>query len=732
MDDVMMPLDEASSEQIDVLLRLTKLTEFAAAFTSYVDGQWSAWAITEQPRRQSISIYNKLYTVQQRMIALGEDVPEECVFGVGMTRWHHPQGRVNIPLIEAAVELALDPEDGSILVSPRPQPPRLCLRAFDTLEIGAVGRLNRDGGEQLTRIYNDPDTGFSPFEKTCFEPVLRMCSARLSASSIYEPDVREDLDDRSPPVADDKLRIADTWVIYVRQRSVDFRCDDIRKLIDRVQQAPNDVSLPPPAVQITTAAVDEAIDDEVFDKEGNLILPLAPIATGAPQVSGTYAGGGGEGNADSPPPERPVFFPLAFNEEQQTIIRRLEDPSTNGVVVQGPPGTGKTHTIANIICHYMATGRRVLVTARTPEALAAIQEKLPPEIRDLAIAVIHSDRQGGQQLEQAIEMLSSQVKQIDLAEYRRTCADKERILADVRREISATDRSILEYATLNLAPIRYRNEQCLPMELSAKIEAERGQHSWLPDQLEMGPAYKPQFNDAAILEARAIRKALGPDIIYQAAQLPDVTMFPDLPNVLAAHHALAHERAFDGRTATGDLPMPSFGERVRVEDARSLLAWLESFGRWCAEATKSESWLPDFYRLLLGVVASESAVRTGLRQLCADWASLIREGKDYILRGIEVSQIVPGDVPFDAAVDALASGRKPFGLLSIGKSKLKTAIDSVRIDGHSPGNAQEWQTVRDYRRWQSRVHTFIGQWSSAARAVNLPQLSCCRFRGHLV
>ncbi len=722
MEDVMVPLDEASPDQVDVLLRLGKLTEFAAVFTSYVDGQWSTWATTEQPRRRSISIYNKLYTVQQRMIALGEDVPEECVFGVGMTRWHHPQGRVNIPLIEAAVELALDPEDGSILVSPRAQPPRLCLRAFDTLEIGAVGRLNRDGGDQLTRIYNDPDIGFSPFEKACFEPVLRMCSARLSASSIYEPDVREDLDDRSPPVADDKLRITDTWVIYVRQRSVDFRCDDIRKLIDRVQQAPNDVSLPPPAVQITTTAVDETIDEEVFDKEGNLILPSTPIATGAPQVPGTYAGGGGEGNANSPPPERPVFFPLAFNDEQQTIIRRLEDPSTSGVVVQGPPGTGKTHTIANIICHYMATGRRVLVTARTPEALAAIQEKLPPEIRDLAIAVIHSDRQGGQQLEQAVELLSSQVKQIDLADYRRTCADKERILADVRRVISATDRSILEYATLNLSPIRYRDETCLPMELSAKIEAERGQHSWLPDQLAMGPAYKPQFNDAAILEARAIRKALGPDIIYQADQLPDVTMFPDIPNVLAAHQALARERNFDGRTATGDLPMPSFGERAGVEDARSLLAWLKSFSRWCEEATKSESWLPEFYRLLLGVVASEGAVRTGLRQLCAEWASLIRDGRDYILRGIEVSQMVPGDAPFNAAVDALASGRKPFGLLSIGKSNLKAAIDGVRIDGHAPANAQDWQTVRDYRRWQSRVHTFIGQWSSAARAVNLPQL----------
>jgi very-short-patch-repair endonuclease len=722
VEDMMAPLDDSTSDRVDVLLRLERLTEFAATFASYADGPWSEWAARERPRRRSIAIYNKLYTVQQRMLALGEDVPEECVFGVGMTRWHHPRARINIPLIEAAVELTLDPEDGAIVVAPRPQPPRLCLRAFDDLEIGAVGRLSRDGGEQLARMYNDPDIGFSPFERGCFEPVLRMCSARLSASSIYESDVREDLDDRSPPAADDKLRIADTWVIYVRQRSIDFRCDDIRKLIDRVQQAPDDVSLPPPAVQITTAAADEAIDDDVFDAEGNLILPSAPVTISVRQVSGPSGGQGGENSADRALSERPVFFPLAFNEEQEAIIRRLEDRNTSGVVVQGPPGTGKTHTIANIICHYMATGRRVLVTARTPEALAAIQEKLPQEIRDLAIAVIHSDRQGAHQLEQAIEMLSSQVKQINLADYRQTCADREQRLAEVRAEIAATDRSILEYATMNLAPINYRNETCLPMELSAKIEAERGQHSWLPDQPTMAPAYNALFTDADISQARMIRKALGADIIYRADQLPDAAVLPDIPNVLAAHKALAREHEFDERAAAGDLPMPSFGDRAGVEEARSLLAWLEAFGAWSDEATRSDSWIPDFYRLLLGVIPSENAVRTGLRHLCTEWTSLIKEGRDYILRGIETSEKAPGDAPFDAMVDTLAAGRKPFGLLSIGKSKLKAAIDGVRIDGHAPSTTQDWQTVHDYRRWQKRVQTFIGQWSSAARAVGFPQL----------
>ena len=57
---------------------------------------------------------------------------------------------------------------------------------------------------------------------------------------------------------------------------------------------------------------------------------------------------------------RDLFFPKPFNDEQVRIIQLLD--VFNGVVVQGPPGTGKTHTIANVICHYLAEGKRVLVS----------------------------------------------------------------------------------------------------------------------------------------------------------------------------------------------------------------------------------------------------------------------------------------------------------------------------------------------------------------------------------
>ena len=53
----------------------------------------------------------------------------------------------------------------------------------------------------------------------------------------------------------------------------------------------------------------------------------------------------------------------------------------NGVLVQGPPGTGKSQTIANLICHLLALGKKVLVTSHAARALTVLKNKIPEEIR---------------------------------------------------------------------------------------------------------------------------------------------------------------------------------------------------------------------------------------------------------------------------------------------------------------------------------------------------------------
>lgn len=72
------------------------------------------------------------------------------------------------------------------------------------------------------------------------------------------------------------------------------------------------------------------------------------------------------------------------------IARRIREAGS--VVVQGPPGTGKTHTIANLIGHFLSEGKRILVTSQKTKALSVLKDKLPISFRDLCVSRVSENQ----------------------------------------------------------------------------------------------------------------------------------------------------------------------------------------------------------------------------------------------------------------------------------------------------------------------------------------------------
>jgi len=107
--------------------------------------------------------------------------------------------------------------------------------------------------------------------------------------------------------------------------------------------------------------------------------------------------GGESPSADTPyaeseicgSPEDELYFPLPANEAQREIAGRLA--GRQGVLVQGPPGTGKSYTIANLICHLLATGKRLLVTSHTARALRVLKKYIPREFAPLCVSLLGDD-----------------------------------------------------------------------------------------------------------------------------------------------------------------------------------------------------------------------------------------------------------------------------------------------------------------------------------------------------
>ena len=66
--------------------------------------------------------------------------------------------------------------------------------------------------------------------------------------------------------------------------------------------------------------------------------------------------------------------PLSLSDSQERVIKNIEN--NKFIAVQGPPGTGKSQTIVNLVAHYIANGKTVLVASRMDKAVDVVADRL--------------------------------------------------------------------------------------------------------------------------------------------------------------------------------------------------------------------------------------------------------------------------------------------------------------------------------------------------------------------
>ena len=360
-----------------------KAEQVRAQFITYLDASWRPWAEEEKLRRKTIRLYSQLFTLKQQLEGGIIEAQLELVWGVGVGIWNFDRTAVGYPVIGRLVEISLNPETAEVEIRPRDVDARLEIDWYASVNNPGVADLEKAAKE----FFSKATTTFSPFDRGTFEPLLLTASTNLDANGIYWPN-EVPAEDRTLPKADDKLKITDTWVLFARPRTNNLFLQDLERLKGQAEEA----EVFPPAVAAVVTDPDTA----------NPVVEL-PSFRG---VSASY-----HASSARDKKARDLYYPKPFNDEQVRIIQLLD--ISDGVVVQGPPGTGKTHTIANVICHYLAEGKRVLVTSMKDPALAVLQEQLPAEIRPLAISLLTSEQEGMRQFEHAIHKIASEVQSLD-------------------------------------------------------------------------------------------------------------------------------------------------------------------------------------------------------------------------------------------------------------------------------------------------------------------------------
>ena len=432
--------EEGLSPDWDTVTRdLTDFPEIERIWDDYVQENWWPWA-EEDRRAQAIqSVYNELFTMHQRQERLGETY--DVVLGLGCLSWKPPSGgEVKRHMIVAQVSLSFEPRRGVITVGPaaegaNPVLERDMLDLQDLPNESAVERV-----EEQVKMLPDDILG-SPDASTALKELVHSISPDGKFEEDLEPPVRA----TEKPL----LRLAPALII--RRRSERSTLKIYEEILSDMQEG---TDLPAGVEQLVS--IMEKPDPNDFD-------------------SGEGAGSNSEGDEE-------IYYPLPANDEQRLVARKLA--VSDGVLVQGPPGTGKSWTIANLICHLLALGKRVLVTSHTARALEVLKDDLPEEVRNLCVQLLGNDRAALQSMEDSVQGISDRFNAWTKEASDREIRDVEERLDRVRREMSLKSRELQESRATEVTEqsLGFGGYEGTKQKIARQLRAQTSQFGWMVDR----------------------------------------------------------------------------------------------------------------------------------------------------------------------------------------------------------------------------------------------------------
>jgi len=691
MDSLVRPAvrPEARVELRDYAFRAEVEKQYAA----YMEECWVPWADGERRRRRQSRLYVRLFTLHQQMSGSLLEAPVELVWGLGLGVVDLQGTPAAYPLITQLMDLSVNARTGAVEIRPRDADPRVELDYYAALDRNGAERAAAARAEHAGRQALQQASGaLSPFDAASYEPVIAAILHALPPVERRAGDLA--LVGSGAPEQPLAIRVSSGWALFARPRSSNLLVHDLEQYRRLLQDTTAEDGLP------------DAVRALVSDPSTEVANPELPRFRGVSTAT-TPRGMDVEGSP------RDLFFPKPFNDEQLRIVQLLE--AHDGVAVQGPPGTGKTHTIANIICHWLATGRRVLVTSMKEPALAVLRENLPEQIRPLAISLLGSEHEGMRQFEESVQHIASEVQSIDQSALEAEVAQLREAIDGLHARLSRLDTEIGRWARLNQARIDIDGESLSPMDAAQEIIDRAEQYEWLPDPLGVGPQYAPRFGDEDMDRLREARRQLGEDIAYVGHELPAPAQFPEAHALLQMHQGLAGfaRLSAEGR---GDMPQLPHGAEAAADELAHALARLRSLraqgpGHGMGPGTRLHA------RLRSAPEADEFRLLERLAQELAG-ASELRTA--FLARPVAAPADADLDPELMQAVQNLASGRRAFGLMGgFGKAETRRAIESFTVDGHAPAGTADWQHALGFLNLQTRLRQLGTRWNALAAELGL-------------
>ncbi|NNN09528.1 MAG: DUF559 domain-containing protein [Acidimicrobiaceae bacterium] len=644
--------------------------------------RWYAATVEPWQRRcseiaQVRALFDDFFELRGRLDREGDLV--ELVFGFGWLRWtvetKSGPTLVDYPLLTAELSITWDKEVNALLVAPN-GPLELDLHWISGIEVADRESLRQEASLIATN-------GLDPWKDDCtavLERVLRAINYDGVLSSDELPTSRE-----NTAVVD-----ASEWMIFVRRRQPNYQqyLDDLRELFDDPS-----VRVPPAFAAVVTD------EPSLFDQ----VDPYAYHRTNEDPAS------------SATPPISEMLLPLPSNEEQERILQLAI--SKAGVTAQGPPGTGKSHTIANLISHFLAQGKRILVTAEKEQALKVLLDKVPPDIRDLCVAILGNDLRARQHLRASVTKIASVATETaDVAEIKRLKRELESLSEGIAQLINRQKRAReAEVLDPPLPPPPGFSGVWSPSTAAVWLVDNEEGLGGIQDQIEVD--HSLPLADAEFKELCELLGSIVPEDRRDALQLlPDIDVLP----IQSTLRQLWGDRS-EIRNALDSLKSERREGYEEIELSAEILEELaRDLDRWATWLTTiSGSWLEDVM-----VDARDERRSQPWRDFCDNFDS---ESEEIVaeLRLLSAYEIrLPDSLSglrdeFEEALGRLRDGKRAVKRFD---RQQRETLDACRIDKRSPESIEDFELLLKKLRVLEARRRLRTRWTNLPLSKGAPEL----------
>lgn len=668
------------------------------AWANYLN-QHAAWRQQEMPRILANEIHSELLSTYRDLKMDGGAETMEVVCGIGMVHWKTEQGHpIRYPLFMQPCELVLNEDPASTIeihlatVGPSINIPLLATRNKEAAQI--VGKW----WDELSKSNRE----MTPFEGGGARELALEVISRMDPMGRYI--------NKNVPTGGPALEVDANWAFFVRRRSNNRIIQDIKALQQALAELPED--------QLPGAL------KEVVDRDISQISPDNLPAFRGLEHAGMFKEG--EEIQD-------LYFPLPYNDEQVSIVQKLE--SSNGVVVQGPPGTGKSHTIANIICHYLAKGKSILVSAGAAGALEVVRDKMPEDLRPLTAALLSSDAESIKQFELSITTIASRVSETNIEATRKLIEDAHERINMLHEQIREKDEQLQALARRHLTPIDLGGKPSTPVEVAATA-VKPCDFTYVDDTVANVKLMEVEDVVEGIATARAdLGNMVGdPDLFVS---LPSFLPAPSLARMAAsiARDRREIEKQWEaGSVLRVKLTVRNDNEKLVEFDARAdelINALADIRGRIEQFIEQHPEWVECNAQKTISELEYSDPFRQTLLDFCQELVeqqNKIRSLEGRITMNLSVlgnKELLPVAIE---GIENLMEGKRAFPLLGFGKyiGQAKEFVDGVIIDGKEPETPEHWKLVRQRIADLLSVPPLLVRWNNLSESANLPELDTAR------